>query len=234
MRNAARYSTLALLAGSILAPASLADGFRIVISTGAPVGYPGAVYASGCGPRDTPAPRHNAPRYDSRPGGWSWGVEHRQRESYEQRLCRAWDLLAGECAYEAQRLFADLTRERCEDAAPWFGLSLSFAVLEDHASAVRAMRTAFELAPRGFCLPDVRDLDDVVECVADRYDDIADHYRRDPDAHFMLAAAHYLDGRELKARRAIEDAIELGDCSRAAETLACLVEAHPRRHYSRR
>jgi len=229
MRSVARHATLALLAGSLLGPAAFAGGsnVRIVISSG---GRHGSVFASGCGPRYAP-PR---PRHDYRPGGWTYRSDRRHHESYEERLCRAWDLLADECFYDAQCLFLDLTCERSYDASAHFGLALSYSVREDDESALHAMRTAFVLAPRGFCPPDVRGLDDVIECAAERYERIAKKRCEDPDVQFMLAAAEYLDGRERQARRAIEDAIELGDCSRAAENLACLVGAEPRRSYSRR
>lgn len=227
MRTLQRHATLALLAGSLLAPASLAggSGVRIVISSGGG----GGVLASNCAPRYAPPRRH-----DVRPGAWDYRSDRRRHESFESRLCRAWDLLADECFYDAQCLFLDLTCERSYSAEAHFGLSLAFAMREDDESALRAMRRAFELAPRGFCLPNVRGLDDIIEGAADRYDRISDKRPRDADVFFMLAAAEYLDGRESRARRAIEDAIELGDCSRAAENLACLVDAKPRRSYSRR
>ena len=98
----------------------------------------------------------------------------------------------------------------------------------------RRVDQRFELARDGFCPPDIRDLDDVIECVADRYDRIADQRPHDRDVHFMLAAAEYLDGREVAARRAIKDALEYGDCSRAATNLACLVDVRVDRHLARR
>lgn len=214
---------------AMLVPDALADGVRFTISSG---GRSGVFITTGgsCAPRYSP-PRHH--------GGGSWTYrsdryERRHYESYESRLCRAWEMLADECWYDAQCLFYDLSCERAYDPSPRFGLALAYAMRQDDESALRAMRGAFEVARAGFCLPDIRGLDDVVECAAERYDDIADRRRNDPDVYFMLAATEYLDGRTFQARRAIEDAIELGDCSRAAENLACLVDARVRRSYSRR
>lgn len=207
---------LALLAAAMAAPmapnADAGSSFSIRIGSSVPLG-------GSCG-----RPSYRYPSY-----GWGWrGDDHGRRsdrecESWEDRLCRAWDELACGRTYDALCLFDSLSYERPSAGEPRVGYAMAAALREDDVTAHAAIRRAFECDPWGARVPDRRGLDDLVECLVDRYDRIAERRRRDADAHFMLASFAYLEGSTRLARHAIDDAARYGDCSTSARNLQRLI-----------
>ncbi|TVQ29995.1 MAG: hypothetical protein EA376_14180 [Phycisphaeraceae bacterium] len=143
-----------------------------------------------------------------------------------QSLQRGWELLGADRPDAALRQFGALASENLQDGLPKVGYSLAAAMRGDDRSASWAMRRAFEFDPeRIMYTPVDRMLRQRIENLSHRYYELVDRRPNDAEAHFMLASMHYLLGNDDSARRAIENAIRLGDESVGASNLRNLLPA---------
>jgi len=131
-----------------------------------------------------------------------------------------WGALIEGDARQALAAFSREARSRPADGAPKAGYALAAASAGDLDNGVRAMRRAFRYEPEA--LPELAHnlgahatVDDLI---AD-YEYDAGGGRAQPDAAFMIAALHLLNGRRAEAESAAARAAEAGDGSASLRNL---------------